>query len=741
MAPRQRTFTIVPNPLGMQGLVQRPAGEAPKPMTSKQAQKLHRQATRLPKRTKAEQIQYEREQQKLIKEEDEKRRASNKARMLRERKKEKEQTLIESKKRKGLPLVDVRPSQDLITRFVRGNGSGIKRDASGAPVRLDTVREESPSCDPATETAADEDIDVPSDGEAETSDRSVEALEPLPEPSSMPAKRLRTGLSTVGTHRPRPDQSPRPSPRASRTAVSALRMLDARSRESSLDVDDPAVEELLRTQILEETISAANSSAIQQLSPVPKIPSEKENIPPASRGLVDKSSPKLAQAQPRIQRRSPAVKMHMPPPPPPSSCLNRRASDLPTPAHRPSPAYIDHRLARDLGITATESVLPSSTQMFLLSNLDDILPSPSQELRELEETTPSRPATSGPQPPIWKPMPSFTSHEPRMLRRPTSRHPLTVPPPRWAPRLIQPASGAPSKMQVQRTVEPALPLYSTQDLLLSSQDIRDLQETTETPSRPAKLPLQPLEYPSRARQTGQAVSEVATQRSPPAQESEDRSSFPHASLSGLRKSQTRTPLYSSPKAFPSPEPPKPSASPRQRRFFTASNEAVQLAMEKSMRTHKEEQRRREAEQRALQLLRREEQEDVDDSATDEDERAEEHEGQEDAEETLCNAREQQENYLLDELADDVEAEMQELLRFEERDAKEDVQRDIFELDDDIAEELLAAEYDLVRDSSRPLLPMGHGPTTPAEESRVCAASQETDYGDLDVSFEDLDEYF
>lgn len=741
MAPRQRTFTIVPTPLGMQGLVQRPAGEAPKPMTSKQAQKLHRQATRLPKRTKAEQIQYEREQQRLIKEEDEKRRASNKARMLRERKKEKEQTLIQAKKRKGLPLVDVRPSQDLITRFVRGNGSGMKRDASGAPVQLDSVREESPACDSATETAADEDADLPSDEEAETSDKSVEAPEPRPEPSPNPAKRLRTALSPVGTLYPRPDQSPRRSPRASRTAVSALRMLDARSRESSLDVDDPVVEELLRTQIIEETISAANSSAIQQLSPAPKIPSGKENIPPASQGFVKKTSPKLAQAQPRIQCRSPTGAKFMPPPPPPSSCLKRRAS-LQTPVHRPSLPQNNHRLAQDLGLAATESVLPSSTQMFLLSNLDDILPSPSQELRELEDATPSRPATSGPQPPLWKPMPSFTSHELQTLRRPTSRHQPTVPPPRWAPRPIQPASGAPSKMQGQMTAEPALPVFSTQDLLLSSQDIRDVQETTETPSRPAKLPAQPLKSPSRTRQTGQAVSEVATQRAPLAKESEDRSQSPHAPPSGLRKSQPRTPLCSSPKASQSSELPKPSPSPRQRRFFTASNEAVQLAMEKSMRTHKEEERRREAEQRALQLLRREEQEDVGDE--EEHEEAEEHEDAEENEdlaEAIRVAHEQQYDYLLDELADDVEAEMQELLRFEERDAEEDDQADMFDLDDDIAEELLAAEYDSVRGSSPPLLPMGHGSSRPAEELRVCAASQETDYGDLDVSFEDLDEYF
>ncbi|KAJ9129703.1 hypothetical protein NKR19_g10228 [Coniochaeta hoffmannii] len=291
MAPQQRTFTIVPNPLGMQGLVQRPAGEgvpSHRPMTSKQAQKLHRQATRLPKRTKAEQAKWEAEQKKLIKEEDEKRRASNKARILREKKKEREQKIIEAKKRKGLPIVDVRPSQDLISRFVRGNGTGKKRNVAGAA--LDTVREESPASDSATETAADEDVYQPVEEEVEGK-QLADAADDVAERSSNPSKRSRTQPVQDGKPSRRGTQCPRLSQSASKTAVSALQRLEAGSRESSLDVDYPAVEDLLRTQILEDSISAANSSAIQQQSPTqpPNIPSPlnislgKENLPPGSR--------------------------------------------------------------------------------------------------------------------------------------------------------------------------------------------------------------------------------------------------------------------------------------------------------------------------------------------------------------------------------------------------------------------------------------------------------------------------
>jgi hypothetical protein len=53
---------------------------------------------------------------------------------LRENNKAKEQQILKEKRQKGLPLVDVRPSQDTISRFVRGNDNGLgsKRDSTTA---------------------------------------------------------------------------------------------------------------------------------------------------------------------------------------------------------------------------------------------------------------------------------------------------------------------------------------------------------------------------------------------------------------------------------------------------------------------------------------------------------------------------------------------------------------------------------------------------------------------------------
>ncbi|KXX83018.1 hypothetical protein MMYC01_200396 [Madurella mycetomatis] len=149
MAPRQNTFTLVPNPLGLQGLMSRPANgpQSKPPMTSKQAQKLYRQTNRQPRMSKAEQRRIEREEQERIRRELDKEKQANKARILRDKKKAREQQVLEEKKRKGLPLVDVRPSQDTISRFVRGNGLGKKRDSTGASVHLPAVAEEQPRDD------------------------------------------------------------------------------------------------------------------------------------------------------------------------------------------------------------------------------------------------------------------------------------------------------------------------------------------------------------------------------------------------------------------------------------------------------------------------------------------------------------------------------------------------------------------------------------------------------------------
>ncbi|KAL7903819.1 hypothetical protein GGI35DRAFT_465105 [Trichoderma velutinum] len=130
----QRTFTIVP-PAG-------PAERTPvenRPMTSKQVRKAYKEANRVPRVSRAELLRQERAEQERIRKEFEKEKAALKAKTLREKKRAKERAEREEKKKKGLPLVNVRPSQDTIAWFVRGKGSGTKRDCRGQDAAITPV--------------------------------------------------------------------------------------------------------------------------------------------------------------------------------------------------------------------------------------------------------------------------------------------------------------------------------------------------------------------------------------------------------------------------------------------------------------------------------------------------------------------------------------------------------------------------------------------------------------------------
>ncbi|KAK4448951.1 hypothetical protein QBC34DRAFT_406399 [Podospora aff. communis PSN243] len=149
MAPKQKKFTVVPDATGIQGLMSRPAGPSSRPaMTSKQAQKSYRERTRGPRLSKAEQRLLELREQERIRKELEKDKQAAKARAAREKKKAKEQQVLDQKKKKGLPLVNVRPSQDTISRFLRKVPACTKKRPSES---LDAVPEEAETRDKENE--------------------------------------------------------------------------------------------------------------------------------------------------------------------------------------------------------------------------------------------------------------------------------------------------------------------------------------------------------------------------------------------------------------------------------------------------------------------------------------------------------------------------------------------------------------------------------------------------------------
>ncbi|TFB05968.1 hypothetical protein CCMA1212_001384 [Trichoderma ghanense] len=182
----QRTFTVVPPP--------GPAERTPvdnRPMTSKQVRKAYREANRVPRVSKAELRRQERAEQERIRKELEKEKAASKAKALREKKRAKEQAEREEKKKKGLPLVNVRPSQDTIARFVRGNGSGSKRDCQGRDASAATI--------PPIAEESEEDDDLPSPKRFRETKHELEGIIEEPEQEESEAAVALEPLTRLGT--------------------------------------------------------------------------------------------------------------------------------------------------------------------------------------------------------------------------------------------------------------------------------------------------------------------------------------------------------------------------------------------------------------------------------------------------------------------------------------------------------------------------------------------------------------
>ncbi|CAJ2506620.1 Uu.00g078060.m01.CDS01 [Anthostomella pinea] len=121
MAPIQGIFSIIPDAPSAINTNHDAANSRPsrRPMTSKQAKKAYQKANKAPKLSKAEQRRQDLFEQDRIRKEFEKEKSQARARAARDKKKDKEDRERAEKKKKGLPLVEVHPSQDTIARFVR----------------------------------------------------------------------------------------------------------------------------------------------------------------------------------------------------------------------------------------------------------------------------------------------------------------------------------------------------------------------------------------------------------------------------------------------------------------------------------------------------------------------------------------------------------------------------------------------------------------------------------------------
>ncbi|XXH04493.1 hypothetical protein Hte_010909 [Hypoxylon texense] len=448
MAPAQNTFSIIPNaPCAINtDLDSSQPRLAARPMTTKQAKKAYQKKNKGPKLSKAEQRRQDLFEQDRIRKEFEKERNQARARAARDKKKEREEKERAERKKKGLPLVDVHPSQDTIAWFVRG----------------DRRKQETRTASPAT-------------ADADDSDNGTQSAEDEPEP---PPKRQRTEFSIPdgpeGPESAKPGSCPSSagmlgiSPTAARVPnIEATTDNNSPAKEQpasehpNLDLDDPeTVDELLDELVTIPSSLPYDSEAARDGKPLPeeqdnhvpnrlsppKLPDGRSHSPiptqnsPQEQKAEDSASlPSIPQPlqtlvtdkinlrdkQPTPNRTKPSVlespikdlpvptsgrnQPHVSAPPSfrhPKTPMGppRLPPKFKAPSHTPAsgprtPQFLVKQphvpkfkppvspISRPHGgympqRTAGEQP-PMSTQLFMFSHLDDFFPSPSQEVREV----------------------------------------------------------------------------------------------------------------------------------------------------------------------------------------------------------------------------------------------------------------------------------------------------------------------------------------------------------------------
>lgn len=430
----QNVFRVIPNPPRFGQLIDPPTHSI-KPMTSKQVQKAFRERTKVPKLSRAEQRRLELAEQERIRKELEHERSLARQRAARERKRLKEEQAKEEKRKKGLPLVPVRPSQDLIAKFVR------KRPAA----EMDSVGEGTEGSDKENATSQPR------------AKRTIISQSPQ---RSGRASQIRVSGKVNERHEPEKDK-----PRSQT------------QREDSVGVDDPLTTELLEEQLQPEAGAALRMDQSATLSPPsPKTieaqgmdeeddswtwrPEEDANTLRLTDevslilGLPDEifETPRLS-SEDSYAPKAPGGDPHTPRP---SDERDRRRPTETNSSNEQAP--IDRGpVEQSNGHVTVEQTsadkLPTSTQLFLLNNFDDFFPSPTQEEREVNDLPPPEPPRST----VMKPVLSKAAAS---VEPPVSKAAVHL-----APRATA------TKAQFE------MPFLSTQDLILSSQDLRELGDT------------------------------------------------------------------------------------------------------------------------------------------------------------------------------------------------------------------------------------------------------------------------
>ncbi|KAI2468987.1 hypothetical protein F4781DRAFT_395970 [Annulohypoxylon bovei var. microspora] len=580
MAPGQNTFSIIPNaPGAINGDLDTPQSRPNKrPMTSKQAKKAYQKANQGPKLSKAERRRQELFEQDRIRKEFEKEKNQARAKAARDRKKEKEEKERAAKKKKGLPLVDVHPSQDTIAWFVRGNG---KKKQSNSAVSLSTVNKD----------------DGDGDGRISSSDENEPEPSPKRQKTESPAPVPMDVDPVVDAD---PEYSPSP------TGVGGDSMSTAQGLDTGevppppevngsvercptpdhlhIDVDEPETIESLPDELFNELIDATDSSSkneetapntdlplprdqktpnsqpssrpsdncLRSPSPTRELLQEKKaedsaSLPSTQRPLQPLSTtevnsrtnytpkeptpdrgkpitpinapwiksptqvPKKVQPSVPTSRSFQHPKTPMGPPPIPPKFKSRshvpsRGPNTPPflvkQAHTPNSHSVSNPIPKPhegyVHQSLREEHLPTSTQLFMLGHLDDFFPSPSQEVRELfdepklsigmNSNTPKIKATYLTRSPPSRNLPTKSISNISNLNRLAPVAKCSNPKPSAIQNGIfsthtsdYPSISAVNTQSSGNSDAFDMPFFSTQDFVLSSQDMKDLGDETMTP--------------------------------------------------------------------------------------------------------------------------------------------------------------------------------------------------------------------------------------------------------------------
>ncbi|KAF4332730.1 hypothetical protein FBEOM_13454 [Fusarium beomiforme] len=367
----QRTFTVIPK---FPGRADSPDKPPLRPMTSKQVRNAYKAANKGPKLTREESRRQERAEQERIRKEFEREKAAAKAKVARDKKKEKELAEREAKRKKGLPLVNVRPSQETISWFVRGNGTSKKRDAQGKDVKHKDATEDGSKMD-TNEATTNED-------EPLRPDTKIQKLDNIQEDDGEICDAAMETIIEPQPSRPSPE-SPNPqylqeegeaivAESTKRTSVIAEKEMplpkllipdpELDAMEDELDAD---FEEDLALGILEDIEAAMGNSKPYTSHRAEKVCDQTKEV------ALYTSKQFLEDARTAVP--------------------NRYAEDLglqrPTPSVSLAKPALSEKPQRNLeprSSSPPQQEPPMSTQAILF-NLDDFFPSSSQQVRELEE--------------------------------------------------------------------------------------------------------------------------------------------------------------------------------------------------------------------------------------------------------------------------------------------------------------------------------------------------------------------